>query len=67
MRTTYNSFEEIEYDLRMLELKREIALEEMKVLKYSVQEELSPYNWIKTASKIAGKVGVVVMLRKFFR
>lgn len=64
---TYNSFEDIEYDLKRLELKREIALEEMKVLKYQVHEELSPYNWIKTASKILGKIGTVLIVKKIFR
>ena len=63
----YSSFEEIEYDLKRLDLKREIALEEMKGIKNEVHEELSPYNWIKTAYKILGKVGTVLIVRKIFR
>jgi len=63
----YSSFEEIEYDLKRLDLKREIALEEMKGLKYEIRDELSPYNWIKTAYKILGKVGTVLIVKKIFR
>ena len=61
----YNSFDEIDYDLTRLKLERQIAWEEIKGVKNDFQEDIKPLNWVSTGIKVAGKYGVLVLLRKF--
>lgn len=63
----YQSFEDIETDLRRLSLERNIAWEEMKLLKSEFKEDLKPANWISTVLTVAGKYGFYVLLKKFLR
>lgn len=62
----YSSFEEIELDLKLLDLERKISLEELKSLKYDFQEELRPYHWLKTGLKLVGNFGGILLLKKIF-
>lgn len=64
---TYNSFEEIDYDLKRLKLERQIGLEQLKGVKSEFAESLKPMNWISSILKIAGKYGIFVLLKKLFR
>ncbi|MCK0124419.1 DUF6327 family protein [Gelidibacter sp. F2691] len=64
---TYQSFDEIEYELNKLKLERQIAWEELKGVKHEFQEDMQPLNWVSTALKFAGQYGVFVILKKFFR
>lgn len=61
---TYTSFEEISADLKRLHLEKQIALEELKSIKYEVQEDLQPYNWIGTMLSAVRKYGIFYMIRK---
>ena len=61
---TYKSFDEIDYDLNRLKLERQIAWEEIKGVKNNFQEEMQPLNWVNTGMKVAGKYGILVLLRK---
>jgi hypothetical protein len=63
----YQSFEDIETDLKRLNLERKIALEEMKLLKSEFQESLTPINWMQTGLKLAGKYGFYMLLKKFLK
>tara|TARA_R110002012_G_scaffold263456_1_gene446263 strand:+ start:97294 stop:97500 length:207 start_codon:yes stop_codon:yes gene_type:complete len=63
----YTSFEEIDYDLKLLNLERKISIEELKSLKYNLQEDLSPYSWLKTGLRLFGNFGKIVLLKKLFK
>ena len=62
----YSSFEEIDYDLKLLNLERKISIEELKGLKYDLQEDLSPYTWLRTGLRLFGKFGKIMLLKKLF-
>jgi hypothetical protein len=63
----YSSFEEIEYDLKRLNLERQIAVEQLKSFKVQIQEDLQPLNWVQSGFKIAGKLSTVMILKKLFK
>jgi len=64
----YQSFEEIETDLKRLNLERKIALEEMKLLKTEFQDNLKPSNWVvSTVLGVASKYGFYWLLKKFLK
>ncbi len=67
MNTTYTSFKEIEQDLRKLNLQRQIAVEEMKLLKTEFKEDLQPYQWLSTALSAIKKYGIFYLVRRLFR
>lgn len=64
---TYNSFEDIERDLKRYKLERQIALEELKTLKGEFKEDLQPYNWIKTGYHYASKFGIMLLIKKILK
>ena len=64
---SYKSFDEINYDLNRLHLERQIALEEMKGIKNAFQHDMKPLNWVSTGLKLAGKYGILVLLKKFIK
>lgn len=63
----YKSFDEIDYDLNRLKLEQQIAWEEIKGLKNDFQEDMKPLNWVSTGLKVAGKYGVLVLLKKLIK
>ncbi|MCX7547211.1 DUF6327 family protein [Xanthomarina sp. F1114] len=63
----YQSFEDIERELKHLDLERKIAWEEMKLLKSEFQDDLKPANWVQLALKIAGKYGLFLISKRFFK
>lgn len=63
----YQSFEEIETDLKRLNLERKIALEEMKLLKSEFKADLKPVNWVSTVLNVAGNYGFYRLLKKFLK
>ncbi|MBU2997726.1 hypothetical protein KO500_14850 [Cellulophaga baltica] len=63
----YTSFEEIEYDLKRLNLERQIAVEQLKSFKVQVQKDLQPLNWIQSGFKVASKLSTVMLLKKLFK
>lgn len=63
----YTNFEEINLDLKRLNLERQIALEEIKGLKQEVKEDLRPYNWLSTALSAIKKYGIFYLIRKILR
>jgi len=63
----YESFEQIEADLKRLSLERQIGLEELKLVKNDFQDSLKPLNMLKGVFKFASKYGALVLLKKIFR
>jgi len=63
----YTNFDQVEYDLKRLNLEREIALEEIKGLKQDVKEDLSPYSWMSTVLSSVKKYGMLYLIRKIIR
>ncbi len=63
----YQTFEDIETDLKRLDLERHIAWEEMKLLKSEFQEDLKPANWLQTVLNIAGKYGLFLLAKRIFK
>lgn len=64
---TYTDFNEIEKDLKKLKLQNKIAKEELKIVKYEIEEFLKPLNWVTTILKSVGKYGLLVVIKKVFR
>ena len=63
----YNNLNEVEYDLKKLNLERQIALEQIKGLKNDVKEDLSPYSWLSTIFSAVKKFGVLYLVKKIVR
>ena len=63
----YQSFEEINRDLRQLSLERQIALEELKMVKYDFEESLKPLSIVKTVLSAFGKFGTLMLIKKIFK
>jgi hypothetical protein len=64
---TYNSFKDIDNDLKKLDLERQIAWEELKLVKEAFKEDLQPLNWVNSALKIVGKMGGYMLLKKIIK
>jgi len=47
---SYNSLKEIQSELQVLQLQRDIQLEELKLTRHQLKDDLSPANWITTPS-----------------
>jgi hypothetical protein len=60
----YKSFSEIEFDLKRLNLERQIAFEELKGIKGDYAESLKPANWLQTAFKYVFKIGSLMLVKK---
>jgi len=63
----YKNLDEINLDLKRVNLERQIAWEEMKGLKEEVKHDLRPYNWLNTALSAVKKYGVIYLIRKVLR
>ncbi len=64
---TYKNAESVERDLKILDLERKIALEEIKLLKEEYKEDLKPINWLRSAMKYASKFGSMMILKKILK
>ena len=53
----YRTQEDIKRDLRRLQLEKQIAWEELKVVKSDFKETLQPYTGLQTGFKMASKGG----------
>ncbi|WAC03262.1 hypothetical protein N7U66_06740 [Lacinutrix neustonica] len=63
----YSNFNEIDMDLKRLNLERQIAPEEMKGIKGEFQESLRPAQWIQSGLKFASKFGLMLLVKKLIR
>ncbi|WP_378175474.1 DUF6327 family protein [Aquimarina sp. SS2-1] len=67
MRKTYHSFEEIERDLKTYSLQRQISLEELKLLKSELKEDLQPNQWVLTLFSAVKKYGIYYLIKRLFK
>ncbi|MRX64488.1 DUF6327 family protein [Maribacter luteus] len=63
----YNSLKEIKLELQTLNLERKIQMEELKLTKHQIKEDLQPINWIATLFKGVKKYGALLLLKKMLR
>lgn len=63
----YNSLEDIKLDLLTLNLQRKIHMEELKLTRHQLKEDLSPMNWIGTLLKGIKKYGALMLLKKIIK
>lgn len=61
----YTSFEDIENDLKRHRLERDIAWEELKLVKSEFKEDLQPLNWVSTVLKLTGKYSFIALIKKW--
>jgi hypothetical protein len=64
---TYKNAASVERDLKILDLERKIALEEIKLLKEDYKEVLKPINWLHSGLKYAGNFTGMMILKKIFK
>lgn len=63
----YSSFEEIERDMKILQLQREIDEEKLKLAFQSTKEELNPINILGGFSGIAKKLALSLVTNKILK
>lgn len=63
----YNSFAEIEHELKRLKLERQIGMEQLRGVKGEFSDNLKPKNWIGTAASFGWKYGLFILLKRLFR
>ena len=61
---TYKDFKSIERDLKILNLERKIALEEIKHLKHDYEDCLKLPNWMQSGMDIISKLSTLLLLKK---
>ena len=64
---TYKNAASVEDDLKILDLERKIAFEEIKLLKEDYKEDLKPINWLHSALKYASKFAGMMIFKKIFK
>lgn len=63
----YNNLQQVEDELKILDLERQIAWEEIKHVKEEYKDDFRPYNWIQSGLKLASKLGAAVLLKKIIK
>lgn len=63
----YTNFKEVEFDLKRLNLERQIAFEELKELRYDLKDDLRPPDWVEPAAKVAGGYALFALIRQLFK
>ncbi|GGG58355.1 hypothetical protein [Bizionia arctica] len=66
MKPSYKNFEQIETELQLLDLERQVAWEELKLLKTEFKEDFRPLNWVEPIIKGASKYGLIMLIKKIF-
>lgn len=63
----YESLKEIELDLRKLNLERQIAVEELKIVKHDFEDSFKPLNLFGSVVRFASKYGLLLLIKKMFK
>lgn len=63
----FDSFEELELELKRTRLKRNIAKERLKATKLGVQSDIASINWLQKGLDGIKKYGSILLLRKLFK
>lgn len=64
MKKGYENFDDIAKDLKILKLRRNISIEELKLIKEQFKDDLTLSNWVQIALKTIGKVGLFRAVKK---
>jgi hypothetical protein len=64
---TYESFEQIDSDLKRLTLERQIAMEELKIVKNDFEESIRPIRMLCDAFNFLSKYGALLFIKKIFK
>ncbi|UII76677.1 hypothetical protein LV716_02505 [Flagellimonas sp. HMM57] len=64
---TYRTLKEINNDLKVYNLERQIALERLKTVKYEIKSSLQPLNWVRYVSKVISKYGLMLFVKKILK
>lgn len=64
---TYTSLLDVEKDLKVLELEREIAIEELKSIKNDYVEKFKLVNIAVNVLKFTSKYGILLYFKNFFK
>ncbi|MGJ8745474.1 DUF6327 family protein [Polaribacter sp.] len=64
---TYQSFKEINRHLKQLSLERQIAYEELKIVKNDFEESLRPARMLSNALGVFGKFSTLLFIKKMFK
>lgn len=60
----YQNINEINKDLEVLKLQRDISIEELKLVKQEFKDDFAVANWIPKILKTIGKVGLLKFAKK---
>lgn len=63
----YNSYSEVEKDLKMLDLKRKIAYQELVSVKNDFEEMTKPITWLQSILRLSSKYGVLLLFKRLFK
>jgi len=63
----FDSFKELELELKRTRLKRNIAKERLKATKLGVQSDIASINWLQKTLDGIKKYGSILLLRKLFK
>lgn len=63
----YNSYSEVEKDLKMLDLKRQIAYQELVSVKNDFEEMTKPITWLQSILRLSSKYGVLLLFKRLFK
>lgn len=63
----YKNAESVAQDLKILDLERKIAFEEIQHLKEDYLENLKPVNWMHSGITRVGKVVGIYLIKKMLR
>lgn len=67
MKRNYNNSKEIAKELKLLKLKRDISLEEIKLVKHQFREDLSVGSWLQTIVETVGKYGIYTLAKRILK
>ncbi|PIE49049.1 MAG: hypothetical protein CSA39_04695 [Flavobacteriales bacterium] len=67
MKKDYQSFEEISFELKKLNLQRKIALEELKNAGYTAQHNIQSSFWMGTVFNAIKKFGTLYLIKRIFK
>lgn len=64
---TYNNNQEMLDDLKTLKLKRDISIEELKIVKSQFKDDLSFNNWLHSALRATTKLGIYNIAKRILK
>ena len=63
----YSNLKQINNDLKLLDLERKIAYEELVGVKNDFEELTKPLSWVSSFVKFGSKYGLLLLVKKMFK